>query len=256
MQDLAVIEKWIRDFVIAYGREQACQTRWREPIIGVAGADDPLYAQLKRILGPHHKLPGELVPGARSVIVYFVPFDEETALSNIPGEESSREWDYAYIETNNLLAALSAFLYEKLSAMGYAASNLPPTYNYDPVKLVSDWSHRSSGYIAGLGTFGVNNMLITDSGCCGRLGSVITTMPLPPTTRPTQEYCLYKARGTCRLCVDKCVNDALPLIDGEIRFDRHRCDDQLGKLVPHYPIGDGHACGKCLVGLPCSTSRP
>ncbi|WP_338094171.1 hypothetical protein [Methanorbis furvi] len=33
------------------------------------------------------------------------------------------------------------------------------------------WSHRHFAVLAGLGTFGVNNMLITRMGCYGRVSS-------------------------------------------------------------------------------------
>ncbi|MGI6679236.1 MAG: hypothetical protein ACOX2Q_09335 [Dehalobacterium sp.] len=86
----------------------------------------------------------------KSVITFCVPFTKETIESNIAGEESSREWDYAYIETNNLINDLSTYLYEKITAKGFQASLLPATYNYDAEKLISDWSHRSVAYISGM----------------------------------------------------------------------------------------------------------
>lgn len=69
--------------------------------------------------------------------------------SNIAGEESSKEWDYACIETNQLINDLSRFLHDTIVEMGYHGSLLPSTYNYDGEKLLSDWSHRSVAYIAG-----------------------------------------------------------------------------------------------------------
>lgn len=36
---------------------------------------------------------------------------------------------------------------------------------------MSEWSHRHAAYIAGLGIFGINNMLITNKGCVGRIPS-------------------------------------------------------------------------------------
>jgi hypothetical protein len=38
---------------------------------------------------------------------------------------------------------------------------LPPTHNFDEKKLISDWSHKHIGFIAGLGKFGLHQMLIT-----------------------------------------------------------------------------------------------
>lgn len=257
MDKKKTIEKWIVDFINEYGKEHDIETRWREPVIGVADANDPLYEELKMMISPTHSLPSDIIPGAKSVIAFFVPFSEEIITSNIPDEESSREWDYACIETNHMLTDLSKYLYEKITAMGYQASNLPPTHNFDRKKLISDWSHRSSAYIAGIGKFGIHNMLITEQGCCGRLGSVITDMELEPTVRLDVEYCLYKTRGICAKCIERCVNDAFVISSGEVDYDRFKCNEQVyEKISPQYPIGMGDTCGKCMCGTPCSYVNP
>lgn len=251
------IMDWIRDYVKQYKELRQTETSWREPVIGFADAGDPLFPELKKIIGPNHALPEDIVPGAKSVIVFFLPFAKDIVKSNIPDEESSREWDYAYIETNQLINDLSQYLHDKITEKGFQASLLPPTYNYDPEKLISDWSHRSVGYIAGIGKFGIHNMFITAQGCCGRLGSVITDMALQPTPRTDEEYCLYKHDGSCKKCLDKCVNDAFQLRDDEMSFDRYKCNEQIyEKIIPEYPIGLGDTCGKCMCGVPCSYGIP
>lgn len=257
MKEKEMIKRWIVDYIRDYPRTHNVETRWRKPVIGVAAADDPLYQELKTYISPTHALPSDIVPGAKSVVVFFVPFSEEIVSSNIPEEESSREWDYAYIETNQMLEELTGYLYEKITEIGYHASNLPPTYNYDQEKLICDWSHRSSAYIAGIGKFGINNMLITKEGCCGRIASVITDCELPPDPRPEGEYCLYKAKGICGKCISKCVNGAFRLEDGAVIYDRFKCNEQIyEKIIPQWPIGPGDTCGKCMCGLPCSLVNP
>lgn len=257
MSDRQLIESWITDFINHYPDTHDVETRWREPVIGVADAKDPLYNELKKIIGPTHALPSDIVPGAKSVIVYFVPFEKSIVMSNIPEEESSREWDYAYIETNQMLGELSSYLYKKITEKGYQASNMPPTYNYDQKTLKSDWSHRSSAYIAGIGKFGINNMLITEKGCCGRIGSVITDWELPADERTDEEYCLYKVKGICGKCIEKCVNNAFSVVEGKVIYDRYKCNEQIyEKIIPQWPIGPGDTCGKCMCGIPCSFVNP
>lgn len=270
-----IITRTIIEYPALYRAQNNLSTTWLEPIIGFADADDPLFGDLKTIISPTHALPRDIVKGARSVVAYFVPFAHSVNDTNIPDEESSIEWDYAYIETNQMLNALSKQLHDLIVSVGYDSSDIPATYNYDPVSLKSDWSHRSAAYIAGVGTFGINNMLITDKGCCGRVGSVITTIPLDASTRPTEEYCLFKARGTCTKCLERCPIDAYTFDPSQavrvvgsqlerggaaeygITFDRFLCNSQIyDKLVRHLDGGDGNTCGKCLVGLPCSTRNP
>ena len=44
---------------------------------------------------------------------------------------------------------------------------------------------------------------------------------------------------------------------GKVVFDRYRCNEQIyEKIVPEYPIGIGDACGKFMVGVPCSVAIP
>ena len=62
---------------------------------------------------------------------------------------------------------------------------------------MSDWSHKHVAYIAGIGSFGHHHMLITNKGCCGRLGSVVTDAVIAPTSRVDRERCLFKFDGSC-----------------------------------------------------------
>ncbi len=97
-----------------------------------------------------------------------------------------------------LISNLNDFLCEELEKIGANSYAIPGSYNFDSEKLVSDWSQRHIAFIAGLGTFGLNNMLITEKGCCGRIGSIITSLELEPTKRPENEYCLYKHNNSCK----------------------------------------------------------
>jgi len=251
------VEGLIVNYVKNYPALKGTETSWREPVVGFADAHDPLFPKLKEIISPTHALPEDLVPGAKSVIVFFLPFSKEIVESNIADEESSRAWDIAYIETNNLVGDLNQYLYDEITAKGFHASLLPATYNYDQEKLISDWSHRSVAYIAGIGKFGVNHMMITKSGCCGRLGSVVTDLELTPSKFSDEEYCLYKYNGSCLKCVKRCVNNAFQVQDKEVAFDRKKCNEQIyDKIIPVYPIGLGDTCGKCMVGVPCSLVIP
>ena len=118
---------------------------------------------------------------------------------------------------------------------------------------MSDWSQRHVAYIAGLGTFGINNMLITDKGCCGRYGSIVTSMKIEPDKRPDIEFCLYKNNGTCKACVKHCVNGALK----EDSFNRDKCFEMCRANSDIYKeMGDPESCGKCLTFVPCTFINP
>ncbi|HVN71295.1 MAG TPA: epoxyqueuosine reductase, partial [Desulfomonilia bacterium] len=167
------------------------KTSWQEPLVGYAGATDPLFRHLKQVAHPGHLLPSDLLEGAKTVVAYFLPFTKSIVKSNIEGERPSRQWADAYLETNELIMHINADITAFLGSRGYRTCTVPPTHNFDPITLTSTWSHRHVAYIAGLGTFGLNRMLITERGCCGRLGSLVTDLEITPVKRIEGEYCLH-----------------------------------------------------------------
>ena len=243
----------IKEFVNHYSETKDVQTKWKEPLIAYADSMDEMFNNLRCIVSPSHALPKDLLPEAQTVVTYFIPFDEMVIESNIEGKESSEIWARAYVETNQLILDLNMFIKRELEKLGYKSEITPATHNFNSKNLISNWSHRHVAIISGLGTFGLNNMLITDKGCCGRIGSFITDLKLEPTKRLPGESCLYKHMGTCTKCVDRCVNEALK-VDG---FDRHKCYEMcLYNDNLHSGIGLCDVCGKCLVGVPCATVNP
>jgi epoxyqueuosine reductase QueG len=243
----------IINFVDHYQRYEDVETKWLEPLVGFADAHDTLFSELHSAVGPKHALPDDLLNGAQSVIAYFLPFEKNIASGNRGNYYASRQWALAYIETNRLITAINEYLAGVLKKDGVKSAILPPTHNFDKQKLISDWSHRHVACIAGLGKFGLHNLLITDKGCCGRLGSLITDAACIPTKRPEREYCLYKQDGTCTACVKNCVAGALK----EDSFDRHQCYDLLCKNEKiHEQYGKADACGKCICVVPCSFVNP
>ena len=176
--------------VKAWVNEKRNTDFWRDPLVGVAAADDPLLPVLREAVDPEHAMPQDLLPGAQTVITFFFPFKREVGReNNVSGDLAGQSWVDSYVSTNALIAETNARIQEQIAARGFQCALTPATHNFDPQKLVSLWSHRHLAYIAGLGTFGHNNLLITAAGCCGRYGSLTTDMPLPPTPRPDGEHC-------------------------------------------------------------------
>jgi epoxyqueuosine reductase QueG len=243
----------LRSFVLQYQHHHQTKTEWRDPLVGFASADDPLFTELKKAVSSTHLLPVDLLPSARSVVVFFIPFSKRVADSNRSGRSASRDWALAYLETNTLIEETGVYMKQYIESKGFKISTTPSTRNFDPGKLISDWSHRHAAFIAGLGTFGLNNMLITESGCCGRFGSFVASLEIPADPRAEGEHCLYKSRGDCMRCVERCVGSAL----SADQFDRHNCYRLcLENEEEHRRLGKADVCGKCLVGVPCSFTNP
>ncbi|MEJ5301117.1 MAG: epoxyqueuosine reductase [Thermodesulforhabdaceae bacterium] len=230
-------------------------TIWHDPIIACASADDPLFGHLKQAVSPDHLMPYDLLPGAKTVLVYFLPFVKEIGVDNSRAHpHASKLWAKVYVETNALVARINEKLSDFLALHGYRAVVTPATHNFDADRLLSRWSHKHVGFIAGLGTFGLNRLLITHAGCCGRLGSLVTDAEMVPTQRPKEEFCLWKRNLLCSKCVDRCPAGA---IDSRGNFDRHTCYRVLlenDRLYSDIPLTD--VCGQCSCEVPCSYRIP
>lgn len=247
------IEHIIKTFVKSYGKNNNTQTRWKNPIVKVTSASNPRFNELKESVRESHLLPLDLLPEAKSVIVYFLPFEEKIPKSNIKDYYVSEEWAVAYIETNTLIAELNKHLQAYFEGNHYSVCSVPATHNFDEETLMSDWSHRHIAEIAGLGKFGLNNMLITEAGCCGRVGSVVTSAVLDVDEVINEEACLYFKDGSCGVCVNKCPKDAFT----EEGYNRFKCYEMCLENDKHHKVlGLVDVCGKCCVALPCSFKNP
>jgi epoxyqueuosine reductase QueG len=151
---------------------------WKEPIVEIISAKDTKLKTLKKAVSVEHLMPYDILSDAKSIISFFIPFQENIVKSNIKGAMASEEWAMAYIKTNDLIKMINNSIEKLMMKNGYKTGKIPATHNFDVKKLISNWSHRHIAYIAGIGTFGINNMLITKNGCCGRFGSIVINYEL------------------------------------------------------------------------------
>jgi len=222
-----------------------------EPIVGIAAANDPLFTTLKdsNVIGAHHMAPNEWLSNTNSVISYFLPFDMRVRSTNRKNyNEPSNEWLYARIEGEELNNMVRKFLANSIIDMGGMAIVPSHDSRYGTIDRRSNWSERHVAYIAGLGTFGLAKNLITEKGCAGRFGSVITDIEIKPTERSYKE--VYEYCNDCGACIRRCPADAITK-DGK---DHAPCDNFLDairtKFAPRY------GCGKCQTAVPCETKIP
>lgn len=217
---------------------------FREPLVGFAHAEDPLYNKLDELIGIPQIHPKIMLQEAKTVMVYLLPFSEKVVKSIRQDKKIVQDWSHCYTVTNKLLDHIKGRIISECHQLGIVAVAEPPTENYDEVELTAVWAHKSSAVIAGLGTFGLNRLLITKAGTAGRLGSVVMDADIPATERPAISYCLFYQSGKCRVCAQRCPSGALTTGG----FDRFRCNGYLdGKNVHELQQG----CGMCSSG-PCA----
>ncbi|MDD3217597.1 MAG: epoxyqueuosine reductase [Lachnospiraceae bacterium] len=218
---------------------------YREPVIGYASAEDELYNQLDDIIGNPQIHPTQMLKGAKTVIVVFLPYSKLIYDDMNNGKLTSSMYSDAYMVTNDLLDQIAESAADLLRKKGYQAVTEPPTENFDHVTKTAKWGHKSNAVIAGIGTIGLNHLLITGKGCMGRANSFVTDAKLPVTPRTEHEYCLYYQSGKCKACVKRCPSGAI-CSDGTI--DKFRCDSYLeGKNISDWQQG----CPQCQLG-PCA----
>jgi len=240
-------------------RDARTLTKYRRALIGFADALDPDFLRLRTFINQFHRLPTDILPGARTVVSFFIPFTREIVVANERHPFVAEEWATAYSETNQLIEQICSSLAIKLGKEGVKANWELPTHNFDKESMTSYWSHKSVAKIAGLGSFGLNQMLITDSGCAGRFGSIITDASVTPTPKSKIESCLHLVDKSCVACVERCPNHALTITG----LDKHKCYQrclEADKAYSYLAESRGlprpfDACGKCSIG-PCSLKNP
>ena len=129
--------------------------------------------------------------------------------------------------------------------------------------LAANWSERHVAYACGLGTFGLNGLMITARGCAVYLGSVVFDRAVTPTSRAASHVanCPYYTDESCGLCIEHCIGSAISK-EGRSNMEclRNLRDEQSNRVISHGLdkdlVGLAPSCGRCSTGLPCEDKIP
>mgnify|MGYP001814151824 FL=1 len=135
------------DYVAVYPEKYNQIAIWREPITACAPADDRFH-RLKEIIVPDHALPQDLLPGAKTVVVWFIPFKRHIQMDNTGGDRPSLSWGRAYLSTNDMILRTGRAMKAMIEDTGRKAALTPATHNFDKERLVSRWSHKHLGHLS------------------------------------------------------------------------------------------------------------
>lgn len=237
-----------------------------EPLVGFAAASDPLFKAYKQIIGSFHRTPEEILPSAATVICWVLPITSATRESNRrQTTQPSCEWSRTRSFGDGFNLALRSHLVTWLEQRGQRAiaPQLAPDWQEladTPAGIASTWSERHAAYAAGLGTFSLNDGLITSRGIAHRLGSVITDLQLAPSVKTLPGYrdnCLYYRYGSCGACIGRCPVGAISRDGGH---DKSSCSAYVyGTLVELLTAAYGTpkpGCGLCQTRVPCEEKIP
>jgi epoxyqueuosine reductase len=216
------------------------------PLVGCAPAERWEAPPIEPLV-PEEFFPASIVPETRTVIVIGIPV-------SLPAVETSPSiWYHEEYRTVNTLLDINAHrIASWLNARGYASVALPRD-GYGHISILKErplafFSHRHAAFLAGLGTFGVNNVILTPAfGPRVRFTSVFTEAVIPPD--PVQEEPLCTR---CMLCVRACPVHALPGDDyPEGLTDKRACAARSEELFRR----SISPCGLCIRVCPVGEDR-
>jgi epoxyqueuosine reductase len=281
-----VLEQLIKNFANENEQNRRSQldhgVYWEEPLVGFASGSDPLFLQYKTIIGSFHLTPREVILSASkarerdllspdveqvSVISWILPVSEDARKSNRKEEKfPSKLWaytrDFGEVFNNALRRHVVGFLED----LGYFAVSPPLSlsikgFRDEKVGWASPWSERHIAYACGLGTFSLNDGLITSKGIALRIGSVVTLLKLAPSEkkyRHPKENCLFFRNEKCGKCIPRCPAGAIT----EKGHDKDKCreysqsDPVKAKVMEYGLQNPPPACGLCQTGVPCEFEIP
>lgn len=242
------------------------------PLTGFAAASDRLFTSYKTLIGNFHLTPQELLASecgegvrAATVICWVLPISTMTRESNSHETRfPSLEWAMTRDRGEGFNVSLRRHVVNWLLGKGYnaVAPQLTPVWRQmetPEIGIASTWSERHAAYAAGLGTFSLNDGLITERGIAHRLGSVVTDLPLAPTRHTAPDYrhnCLWYREGSCGVCIGRCPVGAITAGG----HDKALCRDYVYGNVPEQ-VGARYGvsqtgCGLCQTRVPCEGAVP
>lgn len=215
--------------------------------IAVASAESWVTDGFTNGLIPEGSRPTDILPDARSVIVFGIPI-QKTIIDTTP----SIYYNHLYNLTNQYLDLSAERLVLELNILGHHAVYVPRDGYHGITGLMkgqnSFFSHRHAAYLAGMGSFGYNNMLLTEKyGPRVRITSIITSAELPAGKPMEKQLCTG-----CRLCTRMCPAKAVPDEDYPLKLvDKQACTEYHKKLSDEGIM----PCGKCIAVCPVGNDR-
>ena len=259
---------------LGYPEEQI----WTDVIAGFAAGDDPLFAFFKKDIGDFFWSPAEAFRHAypdskltdADVTSLSLGFRVDQITRDLQKKQKiapNYRWLYARNSWEPIIEEISngvlSRLKEEAGITGVVVDTAPGFgwQKSEKYGFASNWSHRHAAYVAGLGTFGLCDGLITPIGKALRWCSIILDRKFPADKRPyddIHEWCLYYHNGSCRACIEACPAHAI----SEQGHDKSKCNNYIAEFKESYrhskPINaDGpFGCGLCQGNVPCQNGIP
>ncbi len=198
-------------------------------------------------MGPGSVPPKLIWPEVKSVIVIGLPV-------SLPVIETAPSlWYHELYRTVNILLDTSAYRIAGYLTLSGFPSVAVPRDGYGSIEVLKEkpvafFSHRHAAFLAGLGNFGISNMLLTrEFGPRIRFTSIFTTAEIPPDPILEDTLCTK-----CMRCSTSCPVKA---VGGEEYpsgiTDKNACSIRSEALSKRYTS----PCGICIKVCPVGDDR-
>lgn len=159
-------------------------------------------------IAPKGHRPGDILPGAKSVLTFYYRLNNGP-VNNLPAARNQYMVEFEAV--NQILLQMGHKIARALESAGYESLGMGPEAAIgDYPRLKGDLSHKHSAVLCGLGSFGLNNLLVTpEHRSRVRLASVITTAELDYDQPLPTHVC-----DQCQQCVKICPSGALDNWEG------------------------------------------
>ncbi len=197
---------------------------------------------------PKEFWPQSIYPDTNTVIVIGLPVQ-------LPIIETAPSIHYheLYKTVNILLDTMAYKISNFITAKGYPSIYIPRD-GYGDIdvllkKPLAFFSHKHAAYLAGLGTFGENNVLLTKKyGPRVRFTSIFTSLEIEGDPISNEDLCIH-----CKRCIDHCPVNAIETIEGQVikPMDKIKCATRSKKLRKEFRS----PCGICIKVCPVGNDR-
>ena len=248
-----------------------------ERIALMEGASKVGIASVESFAGaPNGHAPADFIPDAKSVISFGIGLldaavERDRLFLNsqmIPEEFRTTVQEYiyntvAYSMVNTRLEHIGMSIALFLEKQGYPSMCFPATYGEENTPLMSKiagfqapFSHRHAAVRAGLGEFGLSNLVLTpEYGPRIRLNSVITSMQLEPDPIIREKLCI---RG-CTLCMKACAscayNSSINILTPKENLNWNEIWLDPPSVTDKHVCYTGRCAGGCVRECPVGSKR-
>lgn len=195
---------------------------------------------------PEGHRPTDFMPKAKSVVSIGYELNRGPVFG-LP--KTRNEYVLEFEQANHTLNTLAHRGVRYLEKKGCLSIAVPATASIgDGARLAGDISHKHAAAAAGLGVFGLNNLLITPQyGNRLRLATIVTEAELEPGVPMDESPC-----NNCGKCVRNCPANAL---DGAEELNNPQQGWRINKEKCYHYIFvqlGGKRCGMCIASCPIS----